>query len=351
MRAFSTIPHNPIGTTGACLPPIVFGTSCLGNLYEVVPDDTKAAIARNWFANVSAPVALDSAGKYGAGMALECIGKNLKTLGVRQEEVQISNKLGWHGIPLKGDEPTFEKGVWKGLTHDAEQRISRTGILECWEQGCELLDGYVPSLVSVHDPDEYLAAAGDETRRLKRRDDILEAYESLFRLKKSGQTKAVGVGSKDWRVIQDLSRDIDFDWVMFACSFTIMHHPRELLDFIALLNARGVFIINSAVFHAGFLTGGRFFDYRPVSRENKADAPLFHWRDRFERTCAKHGVSPALACVQFGMSAPGIKAVSLNTGNPARIAENVALATSTLPRAFWSDMKQQGLIGADYPHL
>src|SRR5580765_2919192 len=254
--------HRELGKTGLRLPPIIFGTSCLGNLYEVVADDVKSAIAREWFKCVPCPVALDSAGKYGAGMALEVMGRNLRALNIKPEHVVISNKLGWYQTPLRGAEPTFEPGAWAGLTHDAEQRISREGIAACWKQGCELLGGFVPQMVSVHDPDEYLAAVRTPEERARRRQDILDAYEVLFDLKQSGQTKAVGIGSKDWKVIRDLARDISFDWVMLACSFTILQHPPELLDFIADLNTRGVFIINSAVFHAGFLTGGKFFDYR-----------------------------------------------------------------------------------------
>ncbi len=333
------------------LPPIVFGTSCLGNLYAAVPEATKERIAENWLRYSPSPITLDSAGKYGAGMALEVMGRNLKRLGVSREKVLISNKLGWFRVPLKGAEPTFEKGVWEGLTHDAEQRISRRGILECWEQGCELLGDYRPQLLSVHDPDEYLAAACGAEDRLRRRQDILEAYESLFELKARGEARAIGVGSKDWRVIRELAREIRFDWVMLACSFTILQHPPELLEFIEELRGKGTLIINSAVFHAGFLTGGKFFDYRVLSPGNPADAPLFAWRERFMEVCTRHAVKPAAACVQFGLSAPGIRAVALNTGNPDRIAENVEFATLKLPAEFWADIRRAGLVSPSYPHL
>ena len=333
------------------LPPIVFGTSCLGNLYAVVTDQVKAQIADNWFKYSPAPVTLDCAGKYGAGMALATIGKNLKRLGIKRDEVQISNKLGWYRVPLQGSEPTFEKGVWEGLTHDAEQRISRTGIVECWEQGTELLGDYRAQLLSVHDPDEYLAGAGSPESYTRRYGDVLEAYEALFELKARGEAKAIGVGSKDWRVIKALAKDIPFDWVMLACSFTIMQHEPELLEFIEELRKRGTAIINSAVFHAGFLTGGRFFDYRVLDAGKPSDAALFAWRERFFAVCTKHSVKPAAACVQFGMSAPGIKAVALNTGNPDRIKENVSFATNRLSDCFWLDLREAGLIRGDYPHL
>jgi D-threo-aldose 1-dehydrogenase len=333
----------------AQLPPVIFGTSCLGNLYEVVPTETKAAICRNWFTAVPGPVALDSAGKYGAGLALEVMGQQLRAQGVSPEQVLISNKLGWYRTPLRAPEPTFEKGVWFGLDHDAEQRISRAGILQCWEQGCELLRGYVPQLVSVHDPDEYLAAASSTDDRTRRLDDIREAYQALFALKAAGHTQAVGVGSKDWTVIRELADEIPFDWVMLACSLTVYHHPPALVTFLRELADRGVVVINSAVFHAGFLTGGRYFDYRLPSREDPADAALFAWRERFHQLCRAHGVSPAVACVRFGFGAPGVRAVALNTARPERVAENAALAHTPVPASFWSALQEEGLIRQDFP--
>jgi D-threo-aldose 1-dehydrogenase len=333
----------------AQLPPVVFGTSCLGNLYEVVPARTKAAICRNWFTAAPGRVALDSAGKYGAGLALEVMGQQLRDQGVKASEVLISNKLGWFRTPLRGAEPTFERGVWFGLEHDAEQRISGPGILECWEQGCELLQGYVPNLVSVHDPDEYLHGASSPEDRSRRRDDIRAAYQSLFALKSAGQTQAVGIGAKDWKVIRELADDIPFDWVMLACSLTVYHHPPELLDFLRALESRGVVVINSAVFHAGFLTGGRYFDYRQPSPADPADAALFDWRERFMRLCQEHAVTPAAACVRFGFGAPAVRAVALNTARPERVAENVALASAQVPVRFWRALQQAGLVRTDYP--
>lgn len=336
----------------AQLPPVVFGTSCLGNLYEVVPDETKAAICRNWL--TAAPgrlVALDTAGKYGAGLALEVMGRHLRAHGIAPGDVLISNKLGWYRTPLRGPEPTFEQGVWFGLEHDAEQRISRAGILACWEQGGELLGGYTPQLVSVHDPDEYLGAAHSPADRARRLDDIREAYQALFELKATGQTQAVGIGTKDWTVIRELAGEIDFDWVMLACSLTVYHHPPELVAFLRELEAKSVVVINSAVFHAGFLTGGRYFDYRLPIEDDPRDARLFRWRERFFALCREHNVAPAAACVRFGFAAPAVRAVALNTAKPERVAENAALAAARVPDAFWAALRAADLIRADYPLL
>jgi D-threo-aldose 1-dehydrogenase len=346
--AVPTIVHRPLGKTGLLVPPIIFGTSCLGNLYEDVPDATKLAIVSEIMKYSPAPAIFDSAGKYGAGLALEVIGNSFRQLGVPQSQVVISNKLGWYRVPLRGPEPTFERGVWAGIGHDAESRISYKGILQCYEQGCELLGrGYASQLVSIHDPDEYLAAAKTPDERKRRFDEVLGAYRALFELKSKGLVQAVGIGAKDWRVIREIAARVDLDWAMFACSLTVYSHPPELLDFIAQLHARRVGLINSAVFNAGFLTGGEWFDYRkpdPVS-----EAPLFAWREKFLAVCKKLTVKPADVCVQFGLAVPGVVSVALNTGKPERIRENVASATNLIPNGLWRALKDESLIARNFP--
>lgn len=339
----------PLGKAGVAVPNLVFGTSCLGNLYQALPHETKRRIVEEWFAHVAPPVALDSAGKYGAGLALEELGCCLRELGIRGEQVVLSNKLAWKRVPLTAPEPTFEPGAWVGLDYDAVQQIHAEGILECYQQGIELLGKEYPvSLVSVHDPDEYLASP-DPAERRRRLRDTLEAYRVLEDLKRRGEVRGVGVGAKDWRVIRELAEHVDFDWVMLACSLTVYHHPPELLAFLEELRRRNVGIINSAVFHSGFLTGGDYFDYSRPTKESRPE--LFRWRERFFALCRQHDVSPAAACVQFGMRVPGVVATALNTSKPERIRDNVALFTQEIPRRFWEAMKDEKLIADHFPYL
>ena len=158
------------------LPKVLFGTSALGNLFaEPTHEEKKAVVEQILKCSPGAPL-FDSAGKYGAGLALEELGKCLEELGVPADLPLISNKLGWKRVPLTTPEPTFEPGAWVNLKHDAVQAISYDGILECYAQGNELLGKYEAKIVSVHDPDEYLAGAKDEAELHQRRADVLGAY-------------------------------------------------------------------------------------------------------------------------------------------------------------------------------
>jgi D-threo-aldose 1-dehydrogenase len=328
------------------LPKVIFGTSGLGNLYVALPDEVKRAIVAESVRCSPKPAVFDSAGKYGAGLALESLGKSLKQLNVNPSDVLISNKLGWLRTELKTAEPTFEPGVWRNLKYDAVQRISYEGILECYEQGDELLGDYRAELVSVHDPDEYLAAAKDEPERAQRYLDILEAYRALKELKQDGKVNGIGVGSKDWQIVKKIAHDVKLDWVMIANSMTIHNHPRELVEFMQELEKQGTQIINSAVFNGGFLTGSDYYNYRltdPIK-----DKGLYHWREQFYQLCSDHQIRPADACVAFGLNAPGVNSIALNTTNPDRVSQNVALASLKIPTQFWIEMKQCGLVDESY---
>ena len=332
-------------------PPIIFGTSGLGNMYVALEEKVKVDIIRECFRHSKGTVVFDSAGKYGAGLALESLGNSLRALHVKPGDVIISNKLGWVRTELTTPEPIFEPGVWKDLQYDAVQKISYQGIIECFEQGNELLGGYIPQLVSVHDPDEYLAQAQSEEESDSFYSDILGAYEALGELKAKKKIVGIGVGAKDWRVIERIAKDVRLDWVMFANSMTIMNHPKELLVFMQKLKEDGVYIFNSAVFHAGFLVGGDYFDYKLLDVNKQENKPLFKWRDVFFELCKKFDITPAEACVQFSLSAPGVVSLALNTSNPERVKENIEIIHRKIPIEFWEAMKIKGLIQSDYPNL
>jgi D-threo-aldose 1-dehydrogenase len=330
------------------LPPIIFGTSGLGNLFVALDEEEKLNIVSECARLSKDKVVFDSAGKYGAGLALESLGNCLKQLNIPQEKVVISNKLGWFRTKLKTKEPTFEPGVWKNLKYDAVQKISYDGILECFEQGNELLGGYVPQMVSVHDPDEYINNAKDFHHAEKLYNDVLEAYDALHDLKAHGEVQFIGVGAKDWKIIKRIAGDVELDWIMIANSMTIKSHPKELLDFIAEMERKGVYVINSAVFHSGFLVGSNHFDYRLVERGTSQNDALYKWRDHFFEKCGKFNIKPSEACAQFSLNVPGVKSIALNTTNAARVQSNLGMLNANIPSEFWQELKINDLIAVDF---
>jgi len=330
------------------LPKVIFGTSGLGNLFVALEEQAKLDIVSECVRLSNGKVVFDSAGKYGAGLALETLGKCLKQLNVHPDNVITSNKLAWVRTELKTDEPTFEPGVWKNLKYDAVQKISYDGIMECFEQGNQLLNGYNPQMVSVHDPDEYIATARDYQHSQKLYGDILDAYEALYDLKREGKIHAIGVGAKDWKIVKKIAGDVELDWVMIANSMTIKTHPQELLDFILKMEGEGVHIINSAVFHSGFLVGSDYFDYQLIQRSNPHSYELFKWREEFFEVCRTFNIMPAQACIQFALNVPGVKSIALNITDVKHVKENLEMANMELPLEFFEALQSKRLIELNF---
>nr|MBI1230720.1 aldo/keto reductase [Cytophagales bacterium] len=338
------IETSALSNSGLTIPRVVFGSSDLGNLYRVMTASDKFAIIKKCI-DISAPFTVfDTAGKYGAGLALEVIGDCLHQLEIPANQILLSNKLGWIRSPLLSDEPTFEPGVWKGIKHDAVQKISYQGILDCFEEGNRLLKHYTPQLVSVHDPDEYLAAATDDVDEERRFQDILEAYRALQHLKEQGLVVGIGVGAKDWTVIPRIVQHVALDWVMIANSLTIYQHPKPILDFLAYLKSKQVLVINAAVFHGGFLVGGDYFNYKYIDPSLPENKQLLRWRQAFFDCCQKFQIKPSHACIQFGLSVPGVTSLAISAANIESISENYASTQTEIPSSFWEELKHQKLI-------
>jgi D-threo-aldose 1-dehydrogenase len=330
-------------------PPIIFGTSGLGNLYTAPPFDVKMEIIYQFIKHAPNGIAMfDTAGKYGAGLALETLGECLKKLEVKKEDVIISNKLGWYQTALSTAEPTFEKGVWKNLKNDAIQKISYKGIIDCFHQGNELLGEYPSQMASVHDPDEYLSAAINKKDEEKRYNDILESYIALNELKQQGKIMSIGVGAKNWRTIERISQDVNLDWVMFANSLTLHDHPKELLAFIKELNKQDKTIINSAVFNGGFLVGKDFYNYTLVDKSSDEGKKLYAWRSSFFELCNEFNIQPAEACINFGLNIDGVNSIAISTSRPEKVKDNIEMATKEIPTSFWDAMKRKGLLAENF---
>ncbi|CAF1096733.1 unnamed protein product [Rotaria sordida] len=305
------------------LPKVIFGTSALGNLYAAYEDKIKLEAVRACiqYTSPQKPVVFDCAGKYGAGLALETLGNYLKTLN-------------------------------HNLKYDAVQKISYKGILECYEQGNQLLNGYKTKLVSVHDPEEYVASGQNQLEKDKRYNDIIEAYRALHELKNRDEVKAIGVGSKDWRMIERIVNDVNLDWVMIAARMTVHSHHQGIVTFMEKLQQRGIIIINAAVFNSGFLIDEDYYNYKLM--DPMYDQQLFKWRTDFFELCDKYKIKPAQVCIAFGLSAPGVKSIALNTIDVDRIKENLdmgAAGNAAIPSNFWKEMKAHGLIDKNYTYV
>jgi len=340
----------PFGKTGLYFPSIIFGSSALGNLFQTYSKVEKKAILKEAFNKTSPFTVFDTAGKYGAGLALEVLGEFLAEEAIPHNNVIVTNKLGWTRIPLTTPEPLFEPNIWKGIKHDAVQKISYNGILECFEKDNSLLKGYLPQLISLHDPDEFLAKAKTAEEREGLWEELLGAISAMKELKEAGKVKGIGVGAKDWKIIREIYNHVPLDYVMIANSLSLIHHPPELMDFMEVLRKDEVGIIIAAIFQSGFLTGEDFFDYKKLDSADPEDQRKIQWRSLFFEVCKRHNVAPFHACIQFSLMVPGVTSIALSINKPELVKKNIIASETPLPQGFWEELKDKSLI-SDFPYL
>ena len=78
MNTFQKQEGKEFDKTPLHLPPVIFGTSGLGNLFVSLKEEEKLNIVSECVRLSRGKVVFDSAGKYGAGLALETLGKCLE---------------------------------------------------------------------------------------------------------------------------------------------------------------------------------------------------------------------------------------------------------------------------------
>jgi D-threo-aldose 1-dehydrogenase len=266
------------------------------------------ALCGEWFQYVASPVWIEVAHHYGKNVALETLGRILRRLEIGRDEIIIQL-----AVNLNLEAANF-------------RRNSAASLVQCWEDSCRLLgQQYRPKLLSITDPDD-------------------DAWRSASELKATGEILGCGVSAANLPLVLERKTKLEPDWVTF-CGCSVMRHSPETLAGMAELGDNATPTVLTGVLEGAFLVGGMKLNGRTVSSEDPADRSVLAWRKAFVALCYGHGVSPAHACIQFALSAPGVIAVRLESTYSDRVAENVRSACQSVPKNFWASMREEGLLG------
>jgi D-threo-aldose 1-dehydrogenase len=186
-------------------------------------------------------------------------------------------------------------------------------------------------LVMIHDVSRSIH--GDRYEAFKQ-EAMTGAYEALLSLRRSGVVGAIGVAAMDWRDCLDLMRLGDFDAVMPAGEYTLLHRACEPL--LAHCAATGAAFIAASPFNSGILaTGaieGTLYDFAPATPEILAQV------ERLDAPCRAAGIPLAAAALQFPGRHPAVSSVVVGCRSAAELERNRALLALTLPDALWAEL-------------
>jgi D-threo-aldose 1-dehydrogenase len=167
------------------------------------------------------------------------------------------------------------------------------------------------------------------------------AYRALHRLRAEGVLGAIGVGVNDWRTCLAASRAGDFDCFLLAGGYTLLEQG-GLDQLLPLCVERGIGIILGAPFNGGVLA--RADETPPATLYPNASPGAENRYRRLAAICARHAVLMPAAALQFPLAHPAICCVLPGPRRSSDIDRLLEWRYLPIPAAFWSELKDTGLL-------
>lgn len=213
--------RRPVADTAIAVTELGFGAAPIGNLYSAISDgQAKATVAAAWEGGVRY---FDTAPHYGLGLSERRLGAALRVF--NREDFVVSTKVGRLLVPNPapcGTDLAADFDVPDDLTRVRD--YSAAGARASVEQSLDRLGLDRIDIALVHDPDDHLQQAAEET------------IPALCVLRDEGLVGCVGVGMNyadplRWLVAQSYPSGVGIDAIMIAGRWTLLDRTAEpLLD-------------------------------------------------------------------------------------------------------------------------
>ncbi len=298
----------PIGNTGLEVTEICFGTSSLGNMPDTYGYEVSEARAREALQAIfDGPVNfLDTSRNYGFGRSETRIGAAIRERGGLPEGFVVSTKL----------------------DRDMEtNRFDAARARRSFEESLEALSLDRVQVLHLHDP-EHAVELEDITRPGG-------ALDELFKIKEEGLADVVGLAMGRIDIMFPLLRDRPFDVLINHNRFSLLNRQAE--DMYDYAHRAGIAIFNAAPYAGGVLAKGSD-NTRMVVYQEADDSGLAPVRE-VERICAKHGIPPGAAALQFSARDPRITSTIVGVSKPERVAETLDWGSRSIAAEAWRELE------------
>lgn len=320
-----------------------FGAAPLGNMFRAIPEtEALETVTAAWDAGIRY---FDNAPFYGAGLAELRMGEALK--GKPRAEYVLSTKVGRVVLDEVEDVTLRDHGEKGGVfAHGRPNKMVNDygydATLRSIEDSLTRLQTSHIEIVFVHDlaqdfwRDQWIARF-EEART--------GAFRALDRLRSEGVIKAWGLGVNKVEPIEIL---LDLDEpqpnaFLLAGRYTLLDHGRALQRLMPKVAERGLGVVVGGPYSSGALVGGPNFEYAPASPEILTKIAAI------KAIADRHGVSMKAAGLHFSLANPAVAAIIPGASRPERIAEDRAAFDASVPPAFWTELRAEGLVDPAAP--
>lgn len=274
------------------------------NTYGYSVDEERAAATIK--AIFSSPFGfLDVSRNYGMGRSEERIGNVIKELGGLPENCLISTKLDRDMETLRFDAGRARQSLEESLVALNVDKVS---------------------MLHLHDP-EHVTSLDEVTRPGG-------ALTELFKMKEEGLADCVGLAAGNVDIMIPILMDWPFDALITHNRFTLTNRNAEAMMDLAM--DRDIAVLNAAPFAGGALAKGATEFPRYVYQ--KATDDMLEPIRRVEAVCAKHGIPPGAAALQFSIRDPRIVSTVCGVSKPERIEQTIEWANWPISETVWAEL-------------
>ena len=335
----SAITIRKFGRAGFDITDMGFGAAPIGNFLRPIPEhEAGAMIDRAWDAGMRY---FDTAPYYGHGLSELRLGHYLRWKPRR--DYVISSKVGRVLTAARREDIDFKPWV-DGAAFKSRFDYSYDGTMRSFEDSLQRLGLEHIDILFIHDADVF--THGVEMQKVYFRQAMDGCYRALIKLREQGLVKAIGAGVNNWDVMLDFMKAGDFDTLLVAGRYTLLEQE-ALNELLPLCERRGTALVIGGGFNGGILATGAV----PGAKWNYAPAPahIMEKVRKIEAVCARYNVPLAAAALQFLLAHPAVASHVPGTRTVEQMNQNLALVAHPIPKAFWQELKSEGLVRQDAP--
>ncbi|PWC35782.1 aldo/keto reductase [Azospirillum sp. TSO35-2] len=325
--------------SGLSLPVIGLGCAQLGGLYRPTsPAEADDLVAAAWDAGIRC---FDTAPYYGYGRSERRLGAALCDR--PRDAFVLSTKVGRlirpnaDGARVAG----VDADGWADpLPFHPVYDYSHAGILRSVEDSLQRLGLARIDILYVHDIGRV--THGDAQAQHWSALTTGGGFRALDELRRGGLVKAIGLGVNEWEVALDAMGEIDLDLTMLAGRYTLLEQT-SLSPFLERCRSTGTMVAAAGVFNSGILAGNGKFNYADAPPDTVARV------EALAAACRAFNVELPAAALQFPLAHPAVACCVTGVRNRAQLATNLAWFQAPIPAAFWTALKDRGLLDEAAP--
>lgn len=333
------IKQRRFGRSGLTVTDMGFGAAPIGNFLKVIPEEvSQALVERAWMAGMRY---FDTAPLYGHGLSELRLGQSLRWK--KRDDYVVSSKVG--RLLRPGPRAGIDFTPWvDAAPFTLHFDYSYDGAMRSIEDTLQRMAIERIDIAFIHDCDVF--NHGPEQQKIYFKQAMDGNYKALRKLREEGVVKAIGFGVNEWQVCHEALQQGDFDCFLLAGRYTLLEQE-SLDEFLPLCEKRNVAVViggglNSGILATGAVPGAKY-NYSP------APQPILDKVKKIEAVCARHKVPLPAAALQFLLAHPAIASHVPGTRTVEQMEQNIAWVSHPIPKDFWRELKQAGLLREDAP--